>query len=158
VQTPGWSFLRSFGSEPYGRAGVPVASATIGTSGLLRGAAVVYGPGNTVIAPSGAAVTGFAGLLHEGVPAANTPGPGSTAGTDVSLKRTGIGKALLATGYQATRGQSMVIAGTDGSLRPYVNGTDIECDIVGTSEDTLSAGGTAPAPFRVNLDAFSRIA
>jgi hypothetical protein len=124
---------------------------TINTAGLFEGAAVIYDTGNQVKAPTGAKALGFAGLIAD-----VTPPTGTVVGTDLNVQRNKIGMGLLQAGATATRGVGLVIAATDGSLRSFVDGTDTNCEIVGTSEITITAGATNIA-IPVNLDGFARI-
>lgn len=126
--------------------------ARIQTSGLKQGAAVCYDTDPPdVAAPSGDKATKFAGLIH------NFPGAaGTVAGTDVELQRDGDGMGLLAASASCTRGVGLVIANNSGHLRGYVDGTDDQCDVVGTALVTKTAGAAAEA-IPLNLDAFTHV-
>jgi hypothetical protein len=122
----------------------------INSTGLKTGAALVYdssAAGQLLKAPAGAAALGFAGLLVTEYMA----GSASVAGQDCEVQRAGVGQGILASGSSCTVGVELVIAGTDGSLRPFVLGSDDDCDIVGTAEITLSTVGIN-TPIPVNLD------
>ena len=124
---------------------------TMNSAGLQEGAACVYDTGNGVKAPTGAAVKGFAGLL------ADVQGStGTISGTDANMQRTGIGMGLLQATQTVVVGTRLVIAGTDGSLRPFNDGVDANCDIVGESESQLTAGAQNTA-IAVNLDKFTSV-
>lgn len=127
----------------------------INTAGLKTGAAVVYDSsvaGGMVKAPAAAAAIGFAGLIATEY----LVGGGSAVGQDVQVQREGIGLGILRASNAVTFGQKLVIAATDGSLRPYVDGTDATCDIIGTSEVTLGSQ-SGNVPITVNLDNFSSV-
>jgi len=129
----------------------PLYPATIVTSGMKEGAAVVYDTTNQngVKAPGAEKASGFAGLI------ADVQGSsGTAANSDVNLQRTGIGMGLLAASASCTRGVGLVIANTSGHLRGYVDGTDHQCDVVGTAEVTKTAGAGGAESIPVNLDAF----
>lgn len=122
----------------------------INSTGLKTGAALVYDSskaGQLLKAPAAAAALGFAGLLVTEYQV----GASSVAGQDCEVQRAGIGQGILASGSSCTVGVELVIAGTDGSLRPFVLGSDDDCDIVGTAEITLSTVGVN-TPIAVNLD------
>lgn len=128
--------------------------ATINTASLNEGAAVIYDTGNQVKAPTGALALGFAGLIADVVPAAT----GTVVGTDINLQRNKIGMGLLKNGFTTSRGTPLVIADTAGNLRPFVDGTDTNCEIVGTAETAFNnSAGSNPVCILVNLDAFARI-
>lgn len=129
--------------------------ANCNTAGLVEGAAVVHDTGvagGRVKAPTGAAVSGFAGLITDILPSG-----GTVAGHDVNLQRTGRGMGLLKAGDSVNVGDRLVVAGTDGSLRAFNDGVDANCDIVGKSLQTLTAGSNND-PILVDLDAFSSVA
>lgn len=125
-------------------------SRQINTTGLKTGAALVVDTsvaGSMVKAPAGAAALGFAGLLATEY----RTDQASVAGEDCEIQRADVGRGILASGASVTYGQELVIAGTDGSLRPVVIGTDDDACIVGTSEITLSTV-SVNTPIPVNLD------
>lgn len=139
-----------------GRGASRLYSYQINTASLKTGAAVVADTsvsGQMVKAPGGAAAKGFQGLIFTEY---EVGAAGSAVGNDVELQRDGIGEGILASGQAINYGDRLVIAGTDGSLRAYNDGVDTNCDIVGTSEMTLSTV-SINTPIPVNLDKFTTV-
>lgn len=143
-------------SVPKGKGQAPQYDYQLNTTGLKTGAALVYdssADGGMLKAPAAAAAAGFAGLLTTEYQV----GSASVAGQPCQVQRSGLCMGILDAGNAVTVGQALVISDTDGSLRPFAVATDDDCDIVGTSEQTLGSQGVN-TPILVNLDTFSHVA
>ena len=79
---------------------------------------------------------GIAGVICDVLPST-----GTTANTDVNVQKDGIANVLLSAGEAVVGGSPLVTKGTDGSVMAFAKGTHKDCDIIGYSEVTRTAGG-----------------
>jgi hypothetical protein len=122
----------------------------VNTSGLKEGAVVVVDSSvvkGAAKAPTGTADAGVVGVIVDVLPSG-----GTTSGLDYDIQNWGDGYALLKASTSVTVGDLLVTGGTDGSVIAYVDGTHDNCDVVGRSKVTRTAGAAAELiPITLNI-------
>lgn len=122
----------------------------VNTSGLKEGAVVVVDSSavkGAAKAPTGTADAGVLGVITTVLASS-----GTVSGLDYDIQNRGDGFALLKASAAVTVGDLLVTGGTDGSVIAYVDGTHDNCDIVGRSKATRTAGAAAELiPITLNI-------
>lgn len=126
-----------------------IESVRINTTGLKQYAVVIWDSaqaGKSCKAPTAAGNTGVAGVIIDELDSS-----GTVSGSYYNIQKTGKCPVLLDAGQAVTVGGYLQVSDTDGSVKAL--GTTDQCDVVGKSCQTLTAG-SANNPIMVDLNIF----